>query len=143
MMSALRRPIEARCGIARGIARGTAICTALLVAACATYQGYEGPKRSSEDIAVVAGDAKLRAQMPVAIVIRAVDGRSVDLQYSSVALSPGKHELVVDCQVGGVDGSTSRHEVELDVAGGERYRLRAEMQPGNRACGRVVANRTR
>lgn len=111
---------------------------ALLLAGCATYQGYEGPRRASDDIAVIHGDAKLRAEMPVAVVIRSVDGRPVDIKYSSVALAPGKHELIIDCQVGGTTGSTTRHRLEVDVGGGESYRLSARMSPGNRTCAQVV-----
>jgi hypothetical protein len=111
---------------------------ALALAGCATYQSYEGTRRPREEIAVVHGDAKLRAEMPVAVVIRAVDGRPVDIKYSSVALAPGKHELVVDCQVGGATGSTTRHRLEVDLGGGDSYRLSAEMSPGNRSCAKVV-----
>jgi len=111
---------------------------ALALAGCATYQSYEGPRRPRDEVAVVHGDAKLRAEMPVAVVIRSVDGRPVDIKYSSVALAPGKHELVVDCQVDGAMGSTTRHRLEVEVGGGESYRLRAEMSPGNRSCAQVV-----
>jgi hypothetical protein len=116
-----------------------ALCAvALALAGCATYQSYSGAKRARDEVAVVHGDAKLRAEMPVAVVIRAVDGRPVDLKFSSVALLPGKHELVVDCQVGGASGSTTRHQVDVDAGPNESYRLVAEMSPGNRSCARVV-----
>lgn len=107
------------------------------LAACATYQAYDGPSQPKSATAVINGDAKLRADMPVALVIRSVDGRTVDLRYASVAVTAGHHVLIVDCQVGGANGSTSRHHVEVDAGGGETYRLQAEMRPSNASCERV------
>jgi len=108
------------------------------LAACATYQAYDGPSQPKSATALISGDAKLRAELPLALVIRSVDGRTVDLRYASVAVTAGHHVLIVDCQVGGAAaGETSRHHVEVDAAGGERYRLQAEMRPGNASCERV------
>ena len=120
-------------------AGGTAFA---LLAACATFQGYEGPARPAAGTAIIHGDAKLRAQLPLALVIRAVDGREVNLRYSSVSVTPGHHALIVDCQVGGAAGSTSRHHLEFDADGGASYRLRAEMRPGNASCERVYLERS-
>ena len=71
-------------------------------------------------------------------MIRQVDGKDVDMRYSSVALLPGKHSLLIDCQLGESGGTASRHELNVEVAAGEHYRLQAEMRPGNRSCERVV-----
>ena len=108
-----------------------------LSAGCAIYHAYDGPRRPADEIAIVTGAAKLRAATPLALVIRAVDERPVDVRYSSVALAPGSHQLLVDCQLGEQPGTASRHSIEVDVEAGERYRLTAEMRPGNRACASV------
>jgi len=108
-----------------------------LSAGCATYHAYDGPRRPADEIAIVTGAAKLRAATPLALVIRAVDERSVDVRYSSVALTPGPHRLLVDCQLGEQPGTASRHSIDIDVGAGERYRLTAQMRPGNRACASV------
>ena len=114
----------------------------LLASGCGTFQAYEGPTRPNSEVAIITGDAKLRTITPLALIIRSVDGRPVDVQFASVAVEPGEHELLVDCQVGGTDAaseaSVSRHAVHATVNAGERYRLSADMQPGNRACARVV-----
>lgn len=107
------------------------------VAGCATFQAYDGERRAKSDVAVITGDAKLRADMPVALVIRAVDGRTVDVRYNSVALLPGRHSLLIDCQLGGSTATASRHELDVDVGAGEHYRLQADMRPGNRSCDNV------
>jgi hypothetical protein len=108
-----------------------------LVVACATYHAYDGPPRPAAEIAVISGASKLRAATPLALVIRAVDDRPLDVRYSTVALTPGKHRLLVDCQVGEQAGTASRHAVDVDVGAGERYRLTAQMRPGNRSCASV------
>lgn len=105
---------------------------------CATFHAYDGPRLAPDVYAVVVGDAKFRAITPLTAVIRSVDGRTVDIRFNSVALTPGTHELIVDCQVGtGANASLSRHVVRAEVAPGGRYRLRAETGPGNQSCERV------
>jgi len=112
------------------------------LAGCATFQAYDGPARPASETTIIRGDAKLRAEMPLALVIRSVDGRAVDLRYSSVAVTPGHHDVIVDCQAGGAMGATSRHHVEFDAEAGESYRLQADMRPGNASCERVYLERT-
>lgn len=107
------------------------------LAGCATFKAYDGSGLPASETAIIRGDAKLRAELPLALVIRQVDGRGVDLRYSSVAVAPGHHEVIVDCQVGGASGTTSRHHVEVDAQAGESYRLRADMRPTDATCQRV------
>ena len=106
----------------------------LLQASCATYQAYDGPKRAADELAIVSGASKFRATTPLALIIRSVDERTVDVRYNSVALTPGKHQLIVDCQLGDEPGTASRHVLDVDVGAGDRYGLSAEMAPGNRSC---------
>ncbi len=113
------------------------VAAAALVASCATYQGYEGPKKPASQVATIEGTAKLRTTLPLALVIRSIDGREVGLQYSAVAVEPGKHAILVDCQVSGPPASTSRHELEVELAAGVRYKLAARMDAGNRSCADV------
>lgn len=117
--------------------RAVGLLLAAFAGACATYQAYDGPARAATELAIIEGSAKLRTVVPLALVIRSVDGRDVDLRYASVAVPPGKHELVVDCQVGGTTGTASRHTLPIDVYAGSRYRLDAQMSPGNRSCASV------
>lgn len=112
------------------------LCVALL-GGCATYQAYEGPRLPRSQVATVTGSAKIRTLLPLALVIRAVDGREVGVQFASVALTPGVHELLIDCQVTGEAATASRHALRVEVEAGERYRLTARMAPGNRTCAEV------
>jgi hypothetical protein len=109
----------------------------LLLCGCATYQAYDGPTRAADELAIVSGASKFRATTPLALIIRSVDERTVDVRYNSVALIPGKHQLIVDCQLGEEPGTASRHVLDVDVGAGDRYGLRAEMAPGNRSCASV------
>jgi hypothetical protein len=108
-----------------------------LLAGCATYQAYDGATRPADELAIVTGASKFSANTPLALVIRAVDERTVDVRYNSVALTPGKHQLIIDCQLGDEPGTASRHVLDVEVGAGDRYRLSAQMQPGNRACASV------
>ena len=124
------------------VARVVAGALLLAAAGCASYRAYEGERRPASEVAVISGEAKFRAATPLALVIRAVDGQTVDVRYNSVELLPGKHSLLVDCQVAGEAATASRHSVDVEVGGGERYRLQADMRPGNRSCERVRLERS-
>jgi hypothetical protein len=124
--------------LARWSACAAVTVAACFAASCATYQAYEGPTKPASQVATIEGTAKLRTTLPLALVIRSVDGREVGLQYASVAVEPGKHRLLIDCQVSGPPASTSRHELEVDLAPGVRYRLSARMDAGNRSCADVA-----
>jgi hypothetical protein len=109
-----------------------------LLAGCGTFQAYEGAQRPASELAIVSGASKFSANSPLALIIRSVDERAVDVRYSSVALTPGRHRLIIDCHVGEEAAAASRHVLDVDVGAGDRYRLRAEMEPGNRACASVA-----
>lgn len=121
----------------RRAAQSAAVLIAVLASGCATYQAYDGAARPASELAIIEGSAKLRTEVPLALVIRSVDGREVDLRYASVAVLPGTHALLVDCQVGGSAGATSRHGLKVEVSAGSRYRLEAVMSAGNRSCASV------
>jgi hypothetical protein len=116
---------------------GAAWVCGLVLAGCGTFQAYEGPKRADSELAIVSGSSKFSANTPLALIIRSVDERTVDVRYSSVALTPGKHQLIVDCHLGEEAAAASRHILDVDVGAGDRYRLDAVMRPGNRSCERV------
>jgi len=110
------------------------VLAAALTSGCATYAAYEGEKLPSSEVAIITGTAKIRTTLPLALVIRSVDGRDVGVQYASVSVAAGRHVLIVDCQVTGEFANTSRHTIEEEFEGGERYHLTATMAAGNRSC---------
>lgn len=104
----------------------------LLLAGCLTLKGYEGPRLPYDELAHVQGDYKMRAGAPVSLLLRQVDGITVDVRFSAVALLPGQHSLLVDCSIGAAGGG--RHRLQVDLVAGRRYVIVAETGPGNREC---------
>lgn len=100
-----------------------------------TLRAYDGAAQPKGELAVIKGDYRVRAGAPVSLILRRVDDRVLDLRYSAVAVTPGKHELLVDCLVREYQSET-RHALEVDLDSGV-YRLQPEMAPGNRSCATV------
>ena len=112
-----------------------ALCTVLLTG-CFSLQAYDGPRLSKTEVAHVRGDSRFRAGAPVAVILRKIDDKDLDPRYSSVDALPGKHTLLVDCQVAETR-SITRYPIELYLEPGAKYALEAETGPGNRSCEKV------
>lgn len=103
---------------------------------CMTQQAYDGPKLAKDEVARISGDLRFNAGLPVTVLLRQVDGRTVGVGENAVEVQPGKHQLLVDCLVQET-GSTNRYSLDVEVYAGERYRLVAETGPGLRECSAV------
>jgi hypothetical protein len=112
--------------------RGLLVLAAML-AGCMTQRAYDGPELARDEIAHISGDLRFTAGVPVSALLRQVDGRTLGLSESSVDVPAGQHKLLIDCKVQET-GSTTRHSLDVDVYGGQRYRLVAETGPGLREC---------
>ncbi len=99
--------------------RPIVLFVALIISGCATYRLSGVPGTVA---ARVTADPVISAGLPVRVVLRQVDGRPVDLRYSSADLPPGRHEFLVDCRVA-ESGSDSRHVVTAELEPGGRYRF--------------------
>ena len=114
--------------------RRIALLSPLLgLCACMTQQGYDGPRRTSDEVAHISGDLRFNAGIPVSALLRQVDGRTLSVSQSGVDVMPGEHSLLVDCVVQET-GNTSRYELKVEVYAGERYRLVPETGTGQRDC---------
>jgi hypothetical protein len=112
------------------------IATALaLVSAggCMSVQLYDGPKRDANEVARIVGDPVVTAGSPITVVLRRVDEQNMGLTQTTVEVLEGKHTLVVDCRIAETK-RVSRYELEVEVYGGRKYRLRAETGPALREC---------
>ena len=99
-----------------------------------TAQTYEGPRRPRSEVAHISGDlAPLSAGAPISVILRQVDGISLNVGQSAVDVLPGTHELLVDCRIQETN-SVSRHAIEVEVYEGHSYRLVPETGPGLREC---------
>jgi hypothetical protein len=104
----------------------------LAAAGCMTVQTYEGPRRPRGEVAHIAGDLALGGA-PISVVLRKVDGVTLNVSQNAVDVLPGTHTLLVDCRIPET-GGTSRHEIEVEVYEGRTYRLVPETGPGLREC---------
>jgi len=108
----------------------------LMLVGCSTMQAYDGERRNQDELARISGDWRVRAGAPVSVILRQVNDFEVGVRYSAIDVLPGKHRLLADCQVA-ASKRISRHELNIEVYAGERYRLAAETGPGNRECAAV------
>ena len=114
------------------------ICLAVGMAGCGTERAYEGPDRSSAEQALIIGDPQVTSGLPIKAVIRKVDAQVPRFGYSSVAVLPGKHEVLVDCVM--ANHSAVRFPLIIEAEAGRRYVLRAQTTPGNRTCADVTVD---
>ena len=112
--------------------RWSVVCGVLFLQGCMTLQAYDGSRLPADEVARVQGDFKMRAGAPVSLLLRQVDGITVDVRYSAVDLLPGPHSLLVDCALEGA--AASRHRLQVDLVAAGRYVIVAETGPGNREC---------
>jgi hypothetical protein len=116
---------------------GALVLTCSLLVGCATGQGYEGPKRSTDEVARIVGDFRVTAGAPVTVILLKVDDYEVGIGESSVDVLPGTHTLLVDCRVAETK-SVSRFTIEAAFYEGNRYRLIPQTAPGMRGCTAVA-----
>jgi hypothetical protein len=104
----------------------------LTLLGCESLRAYDGPKRADSDLAHIVGDSRV-AGVPLAVILRQVDGADLGVRYNSVKVLPGAHSLLIDCTVT-ESKQTSRHHLDVDVDADVHYRLVANTGPGNRVC---------
>jgi hypothetical protein len=100
---------------------------------CMSVQLYDGPKRDANEVARIVGDPVVTAGSPITVVLRRVDEQNMGLTQTTVEVLEGKHTLLVDCRIAETK-RVSRYELEVEVYGGRKYRLRAETGPALREC---------
>jgi hypothetical protein len=120
--------------------RPLSACALVLLAGCTTYRAYDGEPRERDEIAIIVGDYRINAGLPITLLLRQVDGQRLEVQHRGVAVLPGDHTLLVDCVIRETS-STTRHEIEVSVAAGRRYGLTAEPAAGLRGCARIELQR--
>jgi hypothetical protein len=117
--------------------RLVALAVVVACSGCATAQLYDGPRRSNDEVAHIAGDLRINAGSPLTVVLRQVDEVELNLGQNAVDILPGKHRLLVDCRIAETQ-NVSRHAVDVEVSAGRHYKLVAEAGPGLRECTQVT-----
>ncbi len=112
-----------------------ALCLVAVLSACGTEKAYQGPDQPSAQQALIVGDPQLTSGLPIKAVIRKVDEHIPGFGISTVAVLPGRHEVLVDCVMS--SHSTVRFPLVIEARAGHRYVLVAQSTPGNRTCADV------
>jgi len=118
-------------------ARLVVLALVAVCSGCGTAQLYDGPRRSSDEVARITGDMRINAGSPLTLVLREVDNTPLNLGQNAVEVLPGKHRFLVDCRIAETE-KVSRHSFEEEVSAGRHYRFVAETGPGLRECTQVT-----
>ena len=118
--------------------RSAVLCIGMLslCSGCASLQAYEGERRPSSEVARISGDLRVTAGSPISVLLRQVDGHTLNLSENGVDVLPGTHQLLVDCTIRETS-RTSRYTIAADVYAGRRYKLVAQTAEGVRECSGV------
>lgn len=113
------------------------LALAAVCGGCMTVQMYDGPRRDRDEVVRISGDLRITAGAPLSVILRQVDGRTLNVGQSSVEVLPGEHKLLVDCKIAETD-SVTRHAIDVEVFAGRQYQLGAQTGPGLRECTNVA-----
>ena len=118
----------------------TGAAVLLLAEACTTVP--VGEADAAGLTSVISGDLKLRFSSPVNVYLRKVDDTRLGGLENSARVTPGPHELLVDCSAGKTEGP-SRYVLSLTTVAGVDYRLQAVLAGGKGGCSGVEIIETR
>ena len=107
---------------------------------CFSLRTYDKAELN-EAPAHIKGDYRVSAGTPVKLFLRSVDDKPLEFWQHAADVLPGKHRLLIDCDVS--EGNhLSRHELNVDVDAGLSYRLKADATPQS-GCTNVYMEETR
>lgn len=110
---------------------------ALTSSACVTMRAAQPDTQSDgAEPAHVTGDYHLRAGALVNVFLRSVDDQHLHFWQHAADIDAGLHRLLVDCSVVATQ-KLSRHELNVSLEAGVRYRLTAEAND-QQGCTRVI-----
>ena len=111
------------------------LCLCAVLSACGTEKAYQGADQPSAQQALIIGDPQVTSGVPIKAVIRKVDDHVPGFGMSTIAVLPGRHEVLVDCVMS--NHSAVRFPLVIEAQAGRRYVLVAQSTPGNRTCAEV------
>lgn len=104
--------------------------------ACFSLHAYQPESQHAARPAQVIGDYHLRAGAAVNVFLRSVDDQPLHFWQHAADVDAGAHRLLVDCSVVATH-KLSRHELNVSLEVGVRYRLSAEAND-QQGCTRVT-----
>ncbi len=113
----------------------------MLLLACTAMRVPGTQAESTDRLALVTGDYRIRASAPVNVYLRSVDGQVLAFWQQAAEVAAGNHSLLVDCSVAKWQ-KISRHELNVTLHAGVHYYLRAEANP-QQGCTRIILDEVR
>lgn len=108
--------------------RAAILLSASLLFACGVTDTIDSSDSADSNGALIQGASRGTALFsPTPVVIKSVDGKSVNFAAGSVRVSPGIHTLVVTCYQSLFARNT--HELTVSVQSGETYTLTSQFSP--------------
>jgi hypothetical protein len=104
--------------------------------ACFTLHADQEKSSDNSQPAHVSGDYHLRAGAALNVFLRSVDDQPLHFWQHAADIDAGSHRLLVDCSVVATQ-KLSRHELNVSLEAGVRYRLSAEAND-QQGCTRVM-----
>ena len=110
------------------LARLAITLSVCLPCGCGVTDTINSSDSAETDGALILGTSRGSALFsPRPVVIKSVDGKSVNFAAGSVRVSPGIHTLVVTCYQSLFARNT--HELTVSVESGETYTLSSQIMP--------------
>jgi len=110
------------------LAKLTAVLSVCLLFGCGATDTMATSGSSESNSALIQGASRGTALFsPRPVVVKSVDGKSVNFAAGSVRVSPGIHVLVVTCYQSLFARNT--HELTVSVKSGETYTLTSQISP--------------
>ena len=104
------------------------LITTMLLVGCGVTDTIDSSDTSKSDTALILGASRGTALFsPRPVVIKSVDGRSVNFAAGSIRVSPGIHVLEVTCYQSLFARNT--HELTVSVEAGATYTLTSQISP--------------
>ncbi len=108
--------------------RAANLLSASLLVACGVTDTIDSSDSADSNGALIQGASRGTALFsPTPVVIKSVDGKSVNFAAGSVRVSPGIHTLVVTCYQSIFARNT--HELTVSVQSGQTYTLSSQISP--------------
>lgn len=117
--------MDARSSLLVELALAVSVC---LLSGCGMTDTIDTSDSAESDSALILGASRGAALFsPRPVVIKSVDGRSVNFAAGAIRVSPGTHTLVVTCYQSLFARNT--HELTVSVEAGETYTLKSQIRP--------------
>jgi hypothetical protein len=119
--------------------RNVLLVAAVLLAACAPIQMYEGKKLDQSELALIKAGPDINPVKSAVLLVKKVDGKRVSIGSNKIEVLPGKHALEITCQLSG-ESVLNTHMLDVEVAAGKTYNIGLKLILGSKKCEGVLTD---